>query len=401
MTLENAWASYLQAATREFMAARDRAGDAYPHCTRGGRWELLSVERRSGPSGASYDHGNWTAGFWFGSMWILAVGSGCADVAALAGSRLHQLVPRADDATTHDLGFLFYPSVGLAVEAGFLDRAAASPALGAAHMLARRFNPHGDYLQAFGPICDAQFAGTSTIDTMMNVPLLWWARARGADTTVFDIARRHARTSARLYLRDDGSTYHLNRFDSTSGALLQRGTFQGAGEDSCWSRGQAWAVCGFAWAFAATGEVEFLRAAERAAHYYFAHLPESGIPPWDFADRSPDAPRDASASAITALGVLVLAHVHPDAGARRRFGSQGAELLASLSAQCLNEDDATDGILLHSCYSQPHGLGVDSAVAWGDFFLGLALGLAVGRIPLSVVLGFPTRDIEQRAVSRR
>jgi hypothetical protein len=67
----------------------------------------------------------------------------------------------------------------------------------------------------------------------------------------------------------------------------------------------------------------------------------------------------------------------------------------------LNEDGATDGILLHSCYSQPHGLGVDSAVAWGDFFLGLALGLAVGRIPLSVVLGFPTWDSEQRAASRR
>ncbi len=27
-----------------------------------------------------------------------------------------------------------------------------------------------------------------------------------------------------------------------------------------------------------------------------------------------------------------------------------------------------DGVLLHGCYSRPHGEGVDAALIWGDFF---------------------------------
>ena len=388
--LEEAWQDFLEAARREWNRSQTRHESEYPHFTEGDKWRLLSVEARSRWIGDFYDHGNWTAGFWFGVMWLLSLGTDDPDAARLAQSRLRQLVPRVEDCTTHDLGFLFYPGFVLGHETGFVNEIDVAPALRAAEALARRFNQRGDFIQAFGPIGDPRSAGTSTIDTMMNLPLLWWASAHGGtDPVLFDVARRHARTSARLFLREDGSTYHLNRFDPVSGALLHRGTYQGAAQTSCWSRGQAWAICGFAWAFAAAGEIEFLSAAERAAAYFWNRIPPDGVPPWDFSDRAPEAPPDASASAIAGLGALVLGWVHPDEAARGKYTDLGAELLSKLSVSCLNRDSKQDGILLRSCYSKPHGLGVDGATAWGDFFFGLGLALATEQVSLSSVLGFP------------
>src|SRR5690606_31894716 len=244
----------------------------------GGRWRLLDAGQRSSWSGTTYEHGNWTAGFWHGVQWLRAYGADDAGSAELAARRLADLEDRADDTTTHDLGFLFFPSYVLGHRLGYVDRERVVVAHRAAALLARRFNARGGYLQAFGAIGDARSAGTSTIDTMLNLPLLWWASADGGDPALFEAARWHARTSARLYFRPDGSTYHLLHFDPLSGALATRGTFQGAGTDSCWSRGQAWAVCGFAWAYAATGEPELLDAAERASGYFVDRLPPTGVP---------------------------------------------------------------------------------------------------------------------------
>jgi unsaturated chondroitin disaccharide hydrolase len=383
----HAWDSFLAAATREFERSRSWPEDLFPHFTENGRWQLLPIDATSRwLTGGTYEHGNWTAGFWFGVMWLLALGTKDREVAAVAHERLDRLATRASDSTTHDLGFLFYPSYVLGHHTGFVTREETAPATRAARMLARRFNFRGAYIQAFGPIGDDRSAGTSTIDTMVNLPLLWWAGGHG-DLVLHDIGRRHARTSARLFVREDGSTYHLSRFDPVSGAVAHRGTFQGAADASCWSRGQAWGVCGFAWAHAATGEPELLAAAERTAAYFWDHLPPDGVPPWDFSDESPRAERDASASAIAALGILVLGRTHPDERQRAHYWMQGTELLGRL-AECVNDGEETEGILLRSCYSKPHGLGMNCAAAWGDFWFGLAAALAVAAVPLDAVLAF-------------
>ncbi len=393
MTLDEGWKAYLDAASRELAGAGAHAPSSFPHYSENGRWVKLPVATRSRWNGETYEHGNWTAGFWFGVMWLLALGKASANSAQAARGRLAALAERADDATTHDLGFLFYPSFVLGQSAGFLDSAAAEPALRAARTLAKRFNPRGRYLQAFGALGDARSAGTSTIDTMMNLPLLWWAHARTGETALADVARAHALTSTGAFVREDGSTSHLNQFDPRSGALVSRGTFQGAGSQSCWSRGQAWAICGFAWTYAITRELETLSAAERTAAYFWQRLPSDGLVPWDFSDNTADAAHDASASAIAALGVLVLGAVHPDDAARRRYVDDGDRLLRALCAHALNRGPRSDGILLHSCYSKPHNLGVNGATAWGDFFFGLVLAFATGRITLDTMLG-QTRKAE-------
>lgn len=381
--IKDAWERFLHAADRELTAARDHPRGQFPHITEDGRWQLLDANTRSSGSAADYEHGNWTAGFRPGVAWLHAVGTRSETSAALARDWLQALAPRAVDHTTHDLGFLFFPSIALPDLAGReVPAADLECGLQAARTLAARWNPRTGLLQAFGSIGAPPLAGTSTIDTLMNLPLLWWAAVRGEDPVLYDVARRHARTSARLYLRPDASTCHLLHLDPISGAMLDRGTFQGQDDNSCWSRGQAWAVCGLAWAYAACGEFELLEAAERAAAYFFDHLPDDGIPPWDFTSTSPIP--DASASAAAALGCLLLAHAHRDGVIADSYAETARMLLADLTS-CINSDDRVDGILLHSTYSLPHQRGVDGATGFGDFYVGLALACAVGAIPTTTL----------------
>jgi unsaturated chondroitin disaccharide hydrolase len=388
--VRDSWAALLVATAREAEALAREPATLFPHYTVDGRWRLLDIGAVSGMADGHYEHGNWTAGFSLGVLWLDALGraAGPGDAASPmireARRRLAPLAPRAADHTTHDLGFLFYPSVALGHDLGWVDLASAQPALQAARQIYLRYNPRTQLIQAFGPARQPGLAGTSTIDTMMNLPLLFWAARHGADHVLADAALRHARTSARLYFRPDGSTYHLLTLDPVSGELLGRGTFQGAGDGSCWSRGQAWAVAGFAWAYGVSRERELLEAADRAAAYFFGHLPADAVAPWDFTAAG-DGIRDASASAAVALGCLFLTESHPESAAAEAYRAAGNAILGALARDCLNTGPTTDGLLLHSCYSKPHNLGTDSATAWGDFYFTLAMALAAGKIPISTL----------------
>jgi unsaturated chondroitin disaccharide hydrolase len=397
MTLEQAWERVRALAEREERELVRLPG-RYPHYCSDGRWQRFPLDQTSGwVDDAFYDHGNWTAGFSAGCGWLRRLDGDTSDGGAPLRPLLRDLEQRQTDGTTHDLGFLFYPSFVTGAVAGGLERAELAPALVAARTLAGRFRESGGFIQAFGAAEDPRSAGTSTIDTMMNLPLLWWAgRVEPGAGELIDRARRHALTSAQAFVREDGSTYHLNRFDPVSGALLQQGTFQGSSERSCWSRGQAWGVAGFAWAYAATGEERLLDAAERTWAYFASRVPDDCVVPWDFDDRSPDAPEDASASAIVALGLLILADRHPDRIARARLAGEGASLLAGLADAALTSGPE-EGILQRSSYSIPHGLGLSGATPWGDYYYALALALATGRVSVEELLEGARADREATA----
>lgn len=386
-----AWKRLQTALCRETKTLRAAPASMFPHFTEGKRWHMLDVNVVSRMVDQHYEHGNWTAGFSIGLLWLGMLGDGTMapenpDILICGRERLEMLARRASDHMTHDIGFLFYPAYALGRTLGHLTVEETEPAMRAANQLARRYNARNQLLQAFGPVGHVDLAGTSTIDTMMNLPFLFWASNNGGDQQLGDIARCHARSSARLYFRADGSTYHLLTLDPISGALLKRGTFQGGGDESCWSRGQAWAISGFAWAYGATSEWELLEAAERAAGYFFDRLPETAIPPWDFTAVGGSDTSDASAAAAVALGCMILGTIHPDTSAGATYRRAGGIILDKLATSCLNEDAAKDGILHHSCYSKPHGLGVDSATRWGDFYFALAMALGVGKLSVRKLL---------------
>ena len=103
--VEHVWGSFLAVARREFERSLTWPEGYFPHFTERTHWRLLPIEATSRwLLDGTYEHGNWTAGFWFGIMWLLALGTKDAEVAALARRRLKAVAVRASDDTTHDLG---------------------------------------------------------------------------------------------------------------------------------------------------------------------------------------------------------------------------------------------------------------------------------------------------------
>jgi hypothetical protein len=69
-----------------------------------------------------------------------------------------------------------------------------------------------------------------------------------------------------------------------------------------------------------------------------------------------------------------------------RWSNLGRELLVRLDCACVNKSSEVDGILLRSCYSRPHGLGLNGAVAWGDFYYGLAIAFSMQLLRLDQMI---------------
>lgn len=142
---------------------------------------------------------------------------------------------------------------------------------------------------------------------MLNLDLLFWVAAETRDANLHNIAIAHAKTTQLHHLRDDASTFHVVNFDPSTGAVKAKITNQGYSDSSCWSRGQAWAITGFAQTYSWTHDTSFLDTACKCADYFLGHLPSSSIPPWDFsAPVTTDIPTDTSAAMIACYGLLLL-----------------------------------------------------------------------------------------------
>lgn len=373
------WACYQIART----ADRLEGSKEFPHVTDDGRWRTWPADVYAGWDGDSWSHGNWTCGFWVGLLWLAFLRTRDPRFEEWARYFGDLVAPRQHDENTHDIGFVFYPSFALGHWTTG-DEKLREPAVQAARTLITRFNQRGGYLQAWGPLDHPLARGSTAIDTMMNLPLLWWTSLITKEPEFAEIARAHAATSARYYLRPDGSTYHIYTFDPDTGDGIEGGTYQGANPDSTWSRGVTWGIYGWALAYREHRDPAFLDAAEKAANYFVGALPADLVPPWDFADDDPSAPKDSSATAICVNAFLELGEVHPDALRRAYYRSMAEAMLASLCRDYLGRDEeGEEGILLHSAYSVPHNDGVDSSVMWGEwFFLRAVSYLAADPVPI-------------------
>lgn len=262
------------------------------------------------PGSLRFD-GGWTSGFWAGALWgaaTLSPGGPYSDWARVATA---DRLPRPDS-MTHDLGFMFGRSVLRAYRRSCpVPGTPSAPscatlrntALEAARTLVRLAATN-----AAGSVpTDAQTADAETIiDSLMNLDLLLWAGRETGDASFTDLARRHAHLVRRELLRPDGSTIQAVRFDRLTGEVLGHDTRQGISADSTWSRGQAWAIYGFAQTGRALRDPVLLAAAERAADWWTRHAPLRSPPPYDFSAPA-GAPRDSGAAMIAAAGMFRLA----------------------------------------------------------------------------------------------
>jgi unsaturated chondroitin disaccharide hydrolase len=320
---------------------------------------------------------DWVEGFWSGQLWLAFAATGDPVYFQAARRQRPYFVGRLarPESHNHDLGFLYTLSaVADAKLSGDAD--ARQMGLTAAAALARRYNRAGRFIQAWNPPRDdpaaarTRLQGRMIVDCMENLALLFWAAEETGDATFREVATGHAVTSARLLVRDDGSTFHAYDHDPVSGDPLGGVTVQGAADGSCWSRGQAWGIHGFAVAAAYTGAPLFRDTACRLADFAVANLPPDGVPYWDYR-LPPDAPRvrDSSAAAITAAGLFLLADTlggPPDRVARYRRTAHA--ILAGLQAGYTTVDAPhAEGLLRHGASDVPRGIG-DHLLPYGDYF---------------------------------
>jgi len=267
------------------------------------------------------------------------------------------------------------------------------------------------------------------VDTVRSLRALALAHRLGhvlleeGDTPVSLLERlvQHARATARFSVyygeaRDTwdvrGRVAHESLFDVMNGSYRCPSTQQGYSPFTTWTRGQAWAILGFAeeleflgtvpdaelQAFGGRAEVEevLLEAARATAAHYVETTPPDGVPYWDTGAPGLEAERrdgpadpwdtpepvDSSAAAIAAQGLLRLGRRLESLGVEaegRRLTQAGLTTAHTLLARpYLSEDPRHQGLLLHAVYHRPNGWDFvppdrrgpcGESCQWGDYHL--------------------------------
>ncbi len=312
----------------------------------------------------------WTSGHFAGSLWLLyeATGDALFRDRALAWTEI--LEPVADYDGNHDVGFMMYCSYGNARRLLKTDRFDALLVRTAA-TLSRRYSDSLGLIRSWGRL-DEKKNFLVIPDNMMNLEILEFASKASGDPRYDRIARSHATKTMANHFRDDGGTYHVLNYDQRpgfAGAVQEVRRGQGLSCRTAWSRGQAWAIYGYAMMFRETKDPAYLAFAQKVSDYAVDHpnMPADGIPFWDFG--APGEERDSSAGAVMASGLLELATFVGGAkgAAYRAFAVK--QLLSLASPAYFSEgDEIGHFILKHGVGNKPGNSEVDTPLNYGDYY---------------------------------
>lgn len=211
-----------------------------------------------------------------------------------------------------------------------------------------------------------------------------------------------------------GRTAHESIFNTKDGNYRCPNSQQGYSGFTTWTRGLAWAICGFAeqleWFDKANEEelkafsgknniIEFLlKGAKATCDFYINNTPTDGVPYWDtgaphldklgdYLNKPADPyndfePVDSSAAAIAAQGLLRLGNYLQQKGETKdgdRYWQAGLVVLNTLLDEpYLSTDSKHQGLLLHSIYHRPNGwdytpegskIPNGESSMWGDYHI--------------------------------
>ncbi len=313
---------------------------------------------------------DWTSGFFPGSLWYLYDMTGDSWWLEEAQSFTALLEEQQHNTRTHDVGFMMYCSYGngyrLTKEPAYKDILLQS-----AESLASRFNPTTGCIRSWD-FNKNRWQFPVIIDNMMNLELMFWASKASGDKKFYDIAISHANTTLKNHYRDDGSCWHVLDYDRQTGDVRLRQTHQGFSDDSSWSRGLSWGIYGFTLCYRETGDMRYLRRAQKSADYVLNHpnLPEDSIPYWDLvAPNIPNEPRDASSAAILCSALYEMSVHLGEEGERYRLAAD--KILRSLCSESYLAKPGQNHhfLLKHSVGSKPGKSEIDVPLVYADYYL--------------------------------
>lgn len=211
-----------------------------------------------------------------------------------------------------------------------------------------------------------------------------------------------------------GRTAHESVFNVKDGNFRCPNSQQGYTGFTTWTRGLAWAMCGFAeqleW-LETSKEAELmpfggkhalsemmLKAAQATCDFYIDQTPTDGVPYWDtgapnlhklvdYLDKPANPfndfePVDSSAAAIGAQGLLrlgkYLTNKGNTEGGKKYFQAGLTVVNTLLDEPYLSTNENHQGLLLHSIYHQPNGwdyvpkgskIANGESSMWGDYHI--------------------------------
>lgn len=318
---------------------------------------------------------DWTSGFFPGLLWYLYEGTGQKNWLGPARRFTAQMEREKYNGTTHDMGFKIYSSFGNGLRLTH-DPHYKAVILTAAKTLSTRYNAKVGAIRSWDHN-KQKWDFPVIIDNMLNLELLFEATKLGGDSLYYHIADHHAKTTMAHHFRKDYSSFHVVDYDSLTGKVRQRTTHQGYSDSSAWARGQAWGLYGFTMCYRETKNKAFLDQADHIARFILNHpnLPKDLVPYWDFdAPHSTDEPRDASAAAVIASGLLELS-TYSQSRQGEYYHKVATRILQNLTKYYRSKIGANTGfILLHSTGSKPGNTEVDEPLNYADYYYLEALG---------------------------
>lgn len=329
----------------------------------------------------------WTGEFWTAQLWTMYRQTRDEKYRRWAELWTSRMLGK-ESSQNHDAGFIYFYSAAPGFDLT-RDPKLRDSAMRGADRLVTLYNPKTHLIPSWEPQGD-----DTIVDCMMNLQLLWWAAKHSGNPRYRDVGLNHALRTAEWFVRDDGSTIqsvHYNPGDnrqvfdlkggpasgafkfpnhSVPGERVFHHTHQGFSWQTTWSRGNAWALDGFAIAYRETKDPRLLKVAEKIAEYIARELPQDGVPWYDFNDEGVIyRNRDSSAAAIIANGLLELSSLERDQQKRDLYRAESGRIVQSLIDHYLTPtydgDSTPSGILRHGCSTRP----ADTGLVYGQYYL--------------------------------
>lgn len=319
-------------------------------------------------------YADWRSGFFPGSVWYLYALTGDEAYIPLADKYCRAIEEAKNLTWHHDVGFMIECSFGSGLR--FTGNEAYKEVIiEAANSLSTRFRPTIGAIQSWnvdrGWQAQRGWECPVIIDNMMNLELLFNASKLTGDSSYYQIAVSHANRTMAEQFRPDGSCYHVIDYSLKDGSVRNRHTAQGYGHESIWSRGQAWAIYGYAICYRETGDRRYLDQALKTFELMKNHprLAADFIPYWDMdAPNIPDEPRDVSSAACIASALYLISTF--EIPSSRQYKEYADKMMASMASPAYRAVLGTNGnfLLMHSVGSIPHNSEIDVPLNYADYY---------------------------------